>query len=486
MSLTSRLSAFFLVTLAVVLVGFSAILFILARAYIYLQIDDRLQTAMATLNAAAEVNENGVEWEGKNRHLSIGQSSEWDQVRWLVQDEKGLTVQRSPNLEDGLFKGWVISQSSHSPNEAFYSRFQGQDWRVLQLRVNSETRESPQENNHRNDDGNNREVNQPNHSSALIITAGFSLAPAEATLQTLALTSGGVSFGLWVLAVLLGRWLSRQALVPLARMAQAVQTIDATALDQRLPDPKTGDELQKLSTAFNAMLTRLQEAFARQARFTGDASHQLRTPLTALLGQIEVALRRDRGLEEYKRTLLSVQHQGLNLRQIVEMLLFLARADAESNLSELEEVDLAEWLSQHLNSWTDHNRFRDIKLKNASGRPIPVRVQPPLLGQLVDNLLENACKYSQSGSQIDVTVGADPKVITLTIQDSGCGVAADDIPHIFEPFYRSPQARRSGLNDVGLGLSVVQRIAKVFGGRITVVSELGKGACFTVHLPLVS
>src|SRR5207248_10102086 len=153
-----------------------------------------------------------------------------------------------------------------------------------------------------------------------------------------------------------GRALCRRALAPVTRMAGAARIMSAADLDQRLPAPGSRDELEDLRRAFNGLLGRLQEAFERQRRFTGDASHQLRTPLTVMLGQIEVALRRDRPAGEYRDALHVAHGQAVRLRQIVEMLLFLARADAEARLRHLERVELAGWLAGHLEQCSAHAR----------------------------------------------------------------------------------------------------------------------------------
>ncbi len=224
-------------------------------------------------------------------------------------------------------------------------------------------------------------------------------------------------------------------------MAVAARTIHADDLGQRLPNAGTGDELEDLGRAFNDLLGRLQESFERQRRFSGDASHQLRTPLTAILGQIDVLFRRDRPVEEYERVLKVVQKQTAHLRLIVEMLLFLARADAETKLTQLETLDCAEWLADHLQTWAPHARAADLKFEAASSGPYWVRAQLPLLGQLIDNLLDNATKCSGPGTAVVIRIGEESGLVTVVVEDEGCGVAADDLPHIFEAFYRSPHSR---------------------------------------------
>jgi len=265
-------------------------------------------------------------------------------------------------------------------------------------------------------------------------------------------------------------------------MAAAVREMDAGELAGRLPIAASGDELEDLGQAFNSLLDRLQESFERQRRFTGDASHQLRTPLAAILGQIEVALRRERTAEEYQRTLAVLQATSLRLRRIVESLLFLARADAEAALPEQEPIELTTWLDEHLQSWSEHARFGDITLESHSGQPCEVNAHPVLLGELVNILLDNACKYSLPGTAIQLRLHRDANAICLDVEDQGPGIAEADLACLFTPFFRSTEARRQGIDGVGLGLSIARRLAESLGGVLCATSRVGHGSTFSLRL----
>ena len=295
----------------------------------------------------------------------------------------------------------------------------------------------------------------------------------------------GVSTGIWLLAAVVGRWLVRRALRPVSRMAEAAGSMTAADRDHRLPIPGTGDELDALAGSFNGLLGRLHEEVERQKRFTGDASHQLRTPLTALLGQVEVALRRDRPAEDYRRTLADVHEEAIQLRQIVESLLFLARAESEAGRPELHPMELAPFVCAHLRDWSGHGRAGDLRVDLASGGGhARVCAHPPLLGQLLDNLLDNAAKYSPPGTPIEVRAWRAGDHVALAVRDRGIGLSPEDQAHLFEPFYRSAEARRRGQPGVGLGLAVARRIASAFGGTIEVQGKPGSGSTFTLRLPL--
>ena len=460
MSLTTRVSAFFLGLLALVLVGFSLTLYQLAHTYLYRQFDARLHSALETLVAAAEIKPDGVDWEPEERHFDLGRAT-GDEIRWIVRDGDGKVVDRSRNWD--LEQAWLTTIQDERITDAVTA--EGSGWRFWQRRLaTAEGRFVAEEKKH----------------EVLILTAALDRGPVYAALRSLALSLATLTLFLWIFAALLGRWICRRALAPVTRMAAAARAMTVSDLEQRLPAPQTGDELADLGSAFNDLLARLQEALERQRRFTGDASHQLRTPLTALLGQIEVALKRERPVEEYRQVLERAQGQGMHLRQIVEMLLFLARADAESQQAQLETLDLTDWLHEHLQRWSEHPRAGDLVVEGADAA-CWVRAQGPLLGQLLDNLLENACKYSDPGTSITIRLEREAGQIVCSVSDQGCGIAPEDLPHIYEPFYRSARARRQGHQGVGLGLAVAQRIASALNATLSVDSVLGGGSRFTLR-----
>jgi signal transduction histidine kinase len=467
MSLATRLTAFGLGTLAAVLVGFSVTLYVLASDHLHRLVDERLRAALATLAAAAEVGPGGVEWEPKERALGLGRDSGADQVRWVVRDDQGRPVDRSANLNPRR-----LAPDAPVPESGRLLGRDGRPWQVMTRRLTSPGPPAPSDDDHA----------APGH-AALTLVAFAPLGPTEATLLRLALTLTILSASLWLAAAVAGRQVCRRALAPLSRMAAAARQADAAEPGTRLPLPGTNDELEDLGRAFNGLLDRLHEALERQRRFTGDASHQLRTPLAGLLSQVDVALRRERPPAEYQRVLGVVRAKAAHLRQIIESLLFLARAETESGRPDLEVVDLTAWVDEHLRGWSTHPRAADLRAAIEADGPLPVRAHPPLLAQLVDNLLENACKYSRPGTPIAVRLSRRRGAAVLTVEDRGCGLSAEEQARVFQPFYRTPDARTKGQAGVGLGLAVAQRIASVFGGTVRVESEPGQGSRFEVTLP---
>lgn len=477
MTLTTRLSLFFLGALALVLVGFSATLYFLAQTYLDRQVDSRLEAALDTLTMAAEVSPNGVEWDPYDRRLSLASQDGAGAVFWMVSDDRGRRVDGTRDRAAGVaFARSTDLAADGKPDRV--ADAQGQPWQVARRRLlpgPSPRRQSGAEKEPAEDKSKTRYA-------ALVLTVGVPLGPGQATLRTLAGTLAGISLIVWLLACFAGRALCRRALLPVARMAAAARAMGADPA-QRLPGAASADELADLGRAFNGLLERLQESFERQRRFTGDASHQLRTPLTAMLGQIEVALRRARSPEEYQRVLASVQGEAGRLHRIVEALLFLARADAEARLPDLERIHLPTWMAGHLATWSGHPRAADLRVEGAPSGSGWTAVQEPLLGQLVDLLLDNACKYSEPGTPVTVRVGGGPDTTSLTVEDRGWGIAAEDLLHVFDPFYRAAETRQRGRGGVGLGLAIAQRIAGALGGVLTVQSVAAQGSRFTLQLP---
>jgi heavy metal sensor kinase len=469
MTLAGRLSLFFLAALAVVLVGFSASLYGLARHHLFQQLDERCASALDTLTAPVEDEPGGLDWDAGERLLPPARTFGDGSLVWAVFDGQGRRVPSSPAVDLPAGQAEPLQTEESERTDVTWG---GAPWHFARRTLRSKSALGPTE-------------EQGKRYRVLVFVVGLPVMPVQETLRTLALVLAALSLVLWCSAALVGQRLCRRALAPVTRMAQTARALSAADLDRRLPDPGTGDELADLGAAFNDLLTRLAEAFDRQRRFTGEASHQLRTPLTALLGHVEVALRRERPVEEYRRVLGGVQKQAERLRQLVDMLLFLARADAEAGPPETERLDLGAWLADHLGSWREHPRAADIRLvqADAPSGPLWVRAHAGLLGQALDNLLDNACKYSDPGTAVMLRVWLAEGEVRLAVEDHGHGIGAEDLPHVFDPFFRSAEARRLGVGGVGLGLAVTARIVQALGGRIEVASEPGRGSRFVLALP---
>ena len=317
----------------------------------------------------------------------------------------------------------------------------------------------------------------------VVLAAFGSLEETEATLASLGSLLVWISIAVWITAALCARWLLRKTMLPLTRLVESAQSLDAANPGWTLAEIGTHDELDDLRRAFNDLLARLHEAYDRQRRFSSEASHQLRTPVAVMIGHLEVAQRYERSGEQYRRVIHLAHKRSVELGQIVESLLFLSRSET-SMLTQLELLDLNCWLKNYMESRPDNDRSSDIVLRSSTQGSLWIKAQPHLLGQLVENLLDNACKYSRCGQPIVLVTAKEGESALIVFEDSGCGIAREDLTRIFEPFFRSSSTSRQRVPGVGLGLSVVERIVKAFGGTVTAQSEIGRGSRFEVRLPM--
>ncbi|HET9532637.1 MAG TPA: heavy metal sensor histidine kinase [Blastocatellia bacterium] len=281
-----------------------------------------------------------------------------------------------------------------------------------------------------------------------------------------------------------GYALTRRALKPVDRIRQSAEQITSRNLNERLPVARTGDELERLSVSLNHMIARLDEAFEHTRRFTADASHELRTPLTVLRGELEVLAQKHSLSADVRETVGSALEEVERLSKIVESLLTMSRLDAGEARMELAKVNLAELVTTTAEQMRLLADDKNISLSCVSGKRIEVEGDPVRLKQVVVNLLDNAIKYTPERGQVNVAVSADNGSAVLEVSDTGTGIPAESLHHVFERFYRVDKARSRQMGGTGLGLAIVKSICNAHGGSISVKSVEGKGSSFRVELPL--
>ena len=319
---------------------------------------------------------------------------------------------------------------------------------------------------------------------SFMLVVALSEKPVRDTLTSLAIAMSVMSVAILCAAALWSRRLCHSALSPVTTMAEKARLLKQTPDSPGLLDvPPNDDELSELSQAFNQLLITLRDSVDRQQRFAGDASHQLRTPLTAMLTAVDVAARHERSSAEYQRILAVVQRRGRELQQIIEILLALTRRAPGAESLKTELIELNAWCQERMELWQNHPRQCDFDLQFSSAKLL-VRLQPALLGQVFDNLLYNACKYSVVGSPISIRTQSQGAKAIISVEDQGHGISDSDLEQIFEPFFRSANARHSGEPGSGLGLTVAHRLATVFAGSLEVESVEGRGSIFRLVLPL--
>jgi two-component system, OmpR family, sensor kinase len=291
------------------------------------------------------------------------------------------------------------------------------------------------------------------------------------------------------IAALLLAWLGldhliRQWSAPLAALSETARKVDVGNLShQRLFAPADTPELAQVAASFNELLDRVEAAHASQHRFVADASHELRTPLTILRGEIDVALRRPRSPEEYAEVLQSSREEIERLSRLTDNLLTLARADAGEILVRRESVDVAIIARDVCRKLAALSEQRHVPLACEASGPAVVSGDAVALEQMVFNLVENAVRYTPSGEGATVRVNVTADEVVVEVSDRGCGIAAEHLPQLFERFYRVDKARSREFGGAGLGLSIVKTLAEAHGGRVEVRSDVGRGSTFIVRLP---
>lgn len=320
------------------------------------------------------------------------------------------------------------------------------------------------------------------------IQAAQELDPVMTTLSNLQIQ---IIWGL-PLALLLagigGYVMAAHSLRPIDHITQTAQAITATDLAQRLHYQGPADEVGRLAQTFDTMLDRLQTAFVRERRFTGDAAHELRTPLAALKGRLGVTLSQLRSPAVYQETLQDMEGQVDRLIRLSNDLLFMARLDQSQFQLQRERIALADLLGAVGDQIRPLADTKHITLDENIPDGLTVSGDLDLLIRLFLNLLDNAIKYTVENGRIIIAAQQTGTKASIVITDTGPGIPAEHLPHLFERFYRVEEDRgRHSQNHhkggAGLGLAIAYEIARTHGGIITVRSELGKGTSFIVQLP---
>jgi len=282
-----------------------------------------------------------------------------------------------------------------------------------------------------------------------------------------------------------GYWLSTRALAPVDEISQAAQRISIENLAARLQVVPTGDQLQRLSETLNAMLARLEASVHRINQFTGDASHELRAPVALIRTTAEVALQKDRNAAEYREALEEILQESERTSQVVESLMLLARADASKDSLECVPVDACEVIHEAVEQGEKLARAHGLQF-NAStpSDPITIKADAEALRRAFLIFLDNAVKYTPSGGTVGMQVKTNNGYVVVSVSDTGIGIAAEDLPHIFDRFWRADKARSREHGGAGLGLAIAKWIADMHNGSITVESEPSKGSVFHFHIPL--
>jgi heavy metal sensor kinase len=303
-----------------------------------------------------------------------------------------------------------------------------------------------------------------------------------------------------MVASLGGQFLAHKALKPVDDITQTARMITSQNLNQRITPLKVKDEISRLIETFNGMISRLDQSFRKIKQFSSDASHELKTPLTILKGEVEVMLRKERTQQEYQQTLKSNLEEINRMSQIVEDLLLLSRADTGQIALDKGDINLAEILREVVAQMDMLARSKGLALSASNNhQDIHILGDALRIRELLINLIDNGIKYTEAGGSVHVRLQEEfpaavryqsdrsgkegERFVKIVVSDTGIGISKDDQEKIFDRFFRVDKARSREQGGSGLGLSICKWIVEAHRGEIGVESELGKGSSFIVKLP---
>ncbi|MBI5772727.1 MAG: HAMP domain-containing protein [Verrucomicrobia bacterium] len=391
--------------------------------------------------------------------------------RWPLEDAAGRMVPYSDRVESGQFyyvvwtsEREIATQSAGAPAAVPYP----------------ERSEVSAENPMRARDGFRELVHLiPSGTTVLI---GTSTANIEKELSRLAWQLAAAGAGVLALGLAGGWWMAGRAIRPIAAISAAADEIARGKHGHRIDVAETRSELGRLGGVLNHTFDELEKSIEQQRRFTSDAAHELRTPVTVILTHTQSALARERAPEEYRESLEACQRAAQRMRRLIKTLLQLARLDAGHDALKREPLDLAVTLRDCVEMIRPLAEHHGLKL-HCEVPELKCTADGERLAQVFMNLLSNAVQYNRAGGEIRITGARQNGSVTVTVADTGPGIPAGDLPHVFERFYRGDKSRTGGTGHAGLGLSICKAVVDAHGGELTAAGQPGAGATFTVRLP---
>ncbi len=296
---------------------------------------------------------------------------------------------------------------------------------------------------------------------------------------------------LWLLVVSLGAcalagyWIAQRGIRPVREIAGTASRIGSSTLHERLERSGLPSELFDLAGTFNDMLDRLEASFTRLTRFSSDIAHELRTPIQNLRVAVEVALRKEREPEEYRDFLGSCLEEYQRLSNLIDRLLFLARAEYPGASIEREKVNLKKELELLLDFYGLSASESGIALDIEAPEDLRAELDRSLFQRAVGNLVENALKYTSSGGNVRIKASATAGNIRVEVSDTGRGIPEDQLSRVFDRFYRVDESRTAVSGGAGLGLSIVKSIMDLHGGTVEIQSKVGQGTLVVLFFPIV-
>jgi two-component system OmpR family sensor kinase len=475
-SVKTRLSLWFVGTLALIIIIFSLALYLSLANSLEKGIDSALENAARKRysDILESVEETGI---AKINAEDIMDIEELDEVKTifslvyaqlLEQSSDGpgknmIIMARSENLKDNMLP--LPHPGKEKDIKTSFKNFTDQRLSESQLRL----------------------INFPfrlDEETSYILQFAATRKEVDSTLKTLLMIILIIDPILLIFSFFGGYFLVNRTLSPVKNVVSSAKKITVNDLSHRIPAAGSKDEIGELVDTLNDMIARLDRSFQKITQFSTDVSHEFRSPLTIIRGEIDVALRKKRFEKDYIKTLESIQEEVITLQRIVDNLLFLGETEAENSDFPFYKVAMDKIVLdvfEETQKTADKKNIRFV-LKEVPG--IDIEGVAVLLKRAFFNLFENAVKYTGEGGKVEILLEKDSHYAVFSIKDTGIGIAENEIPYIFDRFYRVDKARCKRIGSGGLGLSIVKRIIQLHNGKIEVKSTPGQGSTFIVHLPL--
>ena len=462
-SIRSRLTAWHVAVLGFFLILFSILLYVFLSKRLHESIDNSLKVSANVIQKAALLEYSRTPLPGLD--LFFDQFLGYSNINkfYRIYDGSGHVDSRSKGIDASKFPLTQDAYSRANQGQMTYETFNLVPWHRVRVITMPVIR-------------NDNLVN--------LIQVGTSLKAVEDTLKNLRIFLFTAIPVALILSTLGGRFMATRALKPVAEITDTAQDIAHGAnLSRRIPIPEVQDEIGNLARTFNEMMNRLEKSFAQVRQFSGDASHELRTPLTVLKGQSELVLSKPRSKAEYQEVLASNLEEINYMSRVLEDLLVLSKGDEGEVALEKEPVELGSIVEEVSRQGEIFADEKEVKIILAYLEPVTILGDAHRLKQMVWILLHNAVKFTPSGGEIKITLQDLDDTVYFTIRDNGIGIPEQDLPKIFDRFYRVDKARSRMDGGSGLGLSICKHIVDRHHGTVDVESKLGEGTKFKIRFP---
>ena len=461
-SIRSKLTAWYVLLLGVILVLFSILLFFFLSKRLYESVDSSLTVSARIVARSTQINNSRTPFPSLDlffdQFMGFGRNKSYK-----IYDGSGNIGSLSKNFDGSQFPLTQRAYSAALKGGTSYETFLLYDDHPIRV-ITMPVLKGPK--------------------LANLVQVGTSLKVVVDTLKNFQIILLTAVPAVLLLTALIGRFIARRALKPVAKITQTAKDIGSGAnLSQRIPVSEVKDEIGQLALTFNSMMDRLESSFTQMRQFSSDASHELRTPLTVLKGQSELALGKERQPEEYQEVISSNLEEVQYMSKVLEDLFLLSKSDENQIALDFESVDL----KSHVEEVCKHAEIiaaeKNIKIVIAYLEGVQVYGDPVRLRQMIWNVVVNGIKYTQHDGEVKISVQDKGDGVLIIIQDNGIGISEEDLPLIFNRFYRVDKARSRQEGGTGLGLSICKFIVGVHKGSINLKSKLGEGTKFKITLP---